>query len=110
MLRGRKLLQSTRRHSLHPNDASVEMSAGAVLALIDAFCGTPQSKILNSILDQPSHSLLCGQRFMASLSPFSLHLRMLWLKLPTLAILMILSSETFAERLTIALDSSYFLP
>ncbi len=55
---GRKLLQSTRRCSPHPNDASAEMSAQAVLALIDAFCGTPQSKILGSILDQPSRSPL----------------------------------------------------
>lgn len=68
VLQGRKLIQLTRRHSLHPNDASVEMSAEAVLALIDAFCGTLESKILGSILDQPSLSPLCGQRFMASLS------------------------------------------
>lgn len=49
----------------HPSDASVEMSAEAVLALIDALCGTLGSKILSSILDQPSRSPLCGRRFMA---------------------------------------------
>lgn len=43
--------------------------AEAALALIDAFCGTPESKILVSILDQPPRSLLCGRRFMASFSP-----------------------------------------
>lgn len=85
------------------------MSAESVLALIDAFCGTPESKILSSILDQPSRSLLCGRRFMASLSPLSLLLHMLWLKLPTLAILTILSSETVAERQTIASESLHFL-
>lgn len=63
------MLQSTRRCSLHPSDASVEMNAEAVLALIDAFCGTPESKILGSILDQPPRSLLCGRRFVASFSP-----------------------------------------
>ncbi len=46
---------------------------------------------------------------MASLSPLSLLLHMLWLKLPTLAIVTILSSETVAERQTIASDSPYFL-
>lgn len=85
------------------------MSAEAVLALIDAFCGTPESKIHGSILDQPSRSPLCGRRFMASFSPLSPPLHMLWLKLPTLAIVTILSSETRPERQTIASDSSYFL-
>lgn len=66
VLWGRKLLQSTPWCSPHPSNASAEMSAEAVLALIDAFCGTLGSKILGSILDQPSRSLLCGRRFMAS--------------------------------------------
>lgn len=104
--------RSTRRCSLHPSDASAEMNAEAVFALIDAFCGSPESKIHSSILDQPPRVLLCGRRFMASfpqLHPLPRPLLLHMLKLATLVIVAILSSETPAETQTIASDSSHFL-
>lgn len=85
------------------------MNAEAVVALIDAFCGSPESKILGSILDQPPRVLLCGRRFMALFPPLPPHLLLHMLKLATLVIGAILSSETPAETQTIASDSSLLL-
>lgn len=106
VLWGRKLLQSTRRCSPHPSNASAEMSAEAVLALIDAFCGTLGSKILG--LDPGSALALSPQRSEIYGIVF-LPLHALRLKLPTVAIVTMPSSETRAARQTIASDSSHFL-